>query len=549
MIYNFFSNSRDYSEYIIDPKIDIDPIESKLFHNDSFEIINNNIIVKKSVARDELFHCGVLILQGNKTFGKTKKGKMYYKCIPNNKYLPIFLIPYELKIGFHKNYTNKYVLFSFDQWHGKHPMGVLKETFGDVDNFSSYCNYQLWTKKLVYSLSSFQREVRFLLKRNEEEIIMKTICDKYNVQDKTNEHIFTIDPDGSKDLDDAFSIKKQENGSYKISIYIANVFLIIDHFNLWKFLTKRVSTIYLPENKRNMLPDSLSDDLCSLLTRKKRISFVMEFIYDDTVHSINYYHALINVSNNYVYDSKELLNDSSYIELFNATKKLNNNIIDSHDVVSYWMKYMNIQIANVLYCKKTGVFRVATKGENVNIDSKNNETKNMLEQWKYISSSYQLFSEKQNMFHELLENKYVHITSPIRRQVDLINQIYFYKYYFKHKIGKETEQFLTDFEDNIDRMNIDMKSIKKIQMECELLYFCNKNEDLMNEIYDGFVFNESNDDDNVFQYNVYIKTLNKMSFFKTEKKLIEDSIYRFKLFLFDKENSGYKKIRLSLVDN
>lgn len=549
MIYNFFSNSRDYSEYIIDPKIDIDPIESKLFHNDSFEIINNNILVKKSVARDELFHCGVLILQGNKTFGKTKKGKMYYKCIPNNKYLPIFLIPYELKIGFHKNYTNKYVLFSFDQWHGKHPMGVLKETFGDVDNFSSYCNYQLWTKKLVYSLSSFQREVRFLLKRNEEEIIMKTICDKYNVIDKTNEHIFTIDPDGSKDLDDAFSVKKQENGSYKICIYIANVFLIIDHFNLWKFLTKRVSTIYLPENKRNMLPDSLSDDLCSLLTRKKRISFVMEFIYDDTVHSINYYHALINVSNNYVYDSKELLNDSSYIELFNATKKLNNNIIDSHDVVSYWMKYMNIQIANVLYSKKTGVFRVATKGENVNIDSKNNETKNMLEQWKYISSSYQLFSEKQNMFHELLENKYVHITSPIRRQVDLINQIYFYKYYFEYEISKDTEQFLTDFEDNIDRMNIDMKSIKKIQMECELLYFCNKNEDLMNEIYDGFVFNESNNNDNVFQYNVYIKTLNKMSFFKTEKKLIEDSIYRFKLFLFDKENSGYKKIRLSLVDN
>ena len=86
-------------------------------------------------------------------------------------------------------------------------------------------------------------------------------------------------------------------------------------------------------------------------------------------------------------------------------------------------------------------------------------------------------------------------------------------------------------------------------MECELLYFCNKNEDLMNEIYDGFVFNESNNDENVFQYNVYIKALNKMSFFKTEKKLNEDSIYQFKLFLFDKENSGYKKIRLGLVDS
>ena len=131
----------------------------------------------------------------------------------------------------------------------------------------------------------------------------------------------------------------------------------------------------------------------------------------------------------------------------------------------------------------------------------------------------------------------------------MINQIYFYKYYFEYEISKEAEQFLIDFEDNIDRINIDMKSIKKIQMECELLYFCNKNEDLMNEIYDGFVFNESNNDENVFQYNVYIKALNKMSFFKTEKKLNEDSIYQFKLFLFDKENSGYKKIRLGLVDS
>ena len=119
-------------------------------------------------------------------------------------------------------------------------------------------------QKLVYSLSSFQREVRFLLKRNEEEIIMKTICDKYNVIDKPTNIFLLLILDGSKDLDDAFSVKKQENGSYKICIYIANVFLIIDHLNLWKFLTKRVSTVYLPENKRNMLPDSLSDDLCSL---------------------------------------------------------------------------------------------------------------------------------------------------------------------------------------------------------------------------------------------------------------------------------------------
>ena len=118
----------------------------------------NNIIIKESDFRENQFHCGVLILQGNKTFGKAKKGKMFYKCIPYEKELPIFLIPYELRIGFNKNHINKYVMFSFDHWEDKHPIGILKETFGNVDNFSSFCSYQLWCKNLVYSNAQFQRQ-------------------------------------------------------------------------------------------------------------------------------------------------------------------------------------------------------------------------------------------------------------------------------------------------------------------------------------------------------------------------------------------------------
>ena len=40
MIYKFFSKSRDYSDYAIEPEIDIHPIENKLFHHDIFEMIN-----------------------------------------------------------------------------------------------------------------------------------------------------------------------------------------------------------------------------------------------------------------------------------------------------------------------------------------------------------------------------------------------------------------------------------------------------------------------------------------------------------------------------
>ena len=134
----FISNSRDYSEWNIEPNIDISPIENKLFSNDKFIIENDKLVIIDSPVRNYEFHAGVLILQGNKTFGKDKKGRMYYKCIPNDKTLPIFLIPYELRIGFNKNHLNKYVLFKFSNWDNKHPMGILTETFGNVDNFSSF---------------------------------------------------------------------------------------------------------------------------------------------------------------------------------------------------------------------------------------------------------------------------------------------------------------------------------------------------------------------------------------------------------------------------
>ena len=137
-MYTFISNRRDYNDWYTVPQIDtkIDPLKLKLFSNDRFKMNNNVLHLLSSPVRDYDFHAGVLILQGNKTYGKAKNDRMFYKCIPNDKTLPIFLIPYDLRIGFVKDYANKYVLFSFRNWDGKHPIGVIRETFGNVDNYS-----------------------------------------------------------------------------------------------------------------------------------------------------------------------------------------------------------------------------------------------------------------------------------------------------------------------------------------------------------------------------------------------------------------------------
>ena len=141
IMHTFYSKTRDYKDWTTEPSLssDFDPILNKLFSNDVFTYENNVLQIVSSPVRDYNYHTGVLILQGNMQYGRAKKGKLYYKCIPNDRSLPIFLIPYDLHIGFTKDHINKYVLFSFNNWEDKHPIGILTETFGNVDNFSSFC--------------------------------------------------------------------------------------------------------------------------------------------------------------------------------------------------------------------------------------------------------------------------------------------------------------------------------------------------------------------------------------------------------------------------
>ena len=79
------------------------------------------------------------------------------------------------------------------------------------------------------------------------------------------------------------------NPVHRISIYISNVTLLLDNLGIWKSFSDRVSTIYLPDRKRPMLPTILSDGLCSLVQDKSRLAFVMDlYIVDGVVLDIQY---------------------------------------------------------------------------------------------------------------------------------------------------------------------------------------------------------------------------------------------------------------------
>ena len=150
------------------------PIDYKLFSDDSFYIDENkNVKIFQSPIRSSEYIAGVLIIHGNKTYGRNQKGRLLYKCITNNPTLPSFLIPYEIKnIGFSKVFTNLYITFSFSDWSEKHPCGIIQQLIGPVDILDHFYEYQLYCKYLNTSLQKFQKACSKALERTSHDVFI-----------------------------------------------------------------------------------------------------------------------------------------------------------------------------------------------------------------------------------------------------------------------------------------------------------------------------------------------------------------------------------------
>jgi ribonuclease R len=90
---------------------------------------------------------------------------------------------------------------------------------------------------------------------------------------------FTIDPVDAKDFDDAISLKKLDNGDYEIGVHIADVsHFVVAGTALDKEARKRGTSIYLVDRTIPMLPEVLSNDLCSLNPNEPKYAFSAVFV-------------------------------------------------------------------------------------------------------------------------------------------------------------------------------------------------------------------------------------------------------------------------------
>ena len=562
------------------------PIDHKLFTNDVFTYNNGKVEIVHSSTRLNEHIPAVLIIADNKTYGRENKladadgqtynrnkaklqsGRLLYKCIPDDVRIPIFLVPYEIKqMGFSKVFTNIYVTIRYKKWDDKHPHANLSQTIGSVDVLDNFYEYQLYCKSLNASIQKFNKDTNKAIqsKAQEHDSFISGICKKYpQIEDRTCWKTFTIDPATSLDYDDGFSIKKLNDNQTLLSIYIANVTIWMDSLNLWSSFSQRISTIYLPDRKRPMLPTILSDCLCSLQQNMRRFAFVIDIVLDEQskIISINYTNALIRVFKNFYYEEHSLLANPEYNFLLDTTKKMAtnykyiNNVRDSHEVVCYLMVLMNYHCAKELYNSHNGIFRSTIIKKQIKLpDSLPEDVNSFIKIWnsacaQYVDLNSISASElsESKIRHDLLEmDAYIHITSPIRRLVDLLNIIKFQQDKALIPLSSDAIHFYDKWIAEIDYINVTMRAIRKIQCDCSLLDTCFNKPETLDKTYDGYCFDKLVRNDGLYQFIVFLPELRLASRITMRENLENYDKRQYKLYLFNDEEKFKRKIRLQLV--
>jgi exoribonuclease R len=144
-------------------------------------------------------------------------------------------------------------------------------------------------------------------------------------------------------------------------------------------------------------------------------------------------------------------------------------------------------------------------------------------------------------------DSYVHITSPIRRIVDILNQICFHQSILDTNVSTDALAFLNKSVEQMDKLNIDVKSIQRVQMDCDMLHSCIHNPDITNEQHSGVVFNRILISDAKYRYTVYLNTVKRMYMLDSTHLFDNYSTHMFKILLFDAENTGHRKMRITTV--
>lgn len=162
-----------------------------------------------------------------------------------------------------------------------------------------------------------------LYKRREE--IFHAAIEDPERKDMRSVETFTIDPADAKDFDDALSFRTRDDGTYEIGIHIADVSHYVQPDTpLDKEAKERGTSVYLVDRVIPMLPEVLSNDLCSLRPNEDRLAFSAVFVLDDAgkLQEQWYGQTIIHSDTRFTYEDAQAVLDNEEGAHLNALQTL-----------------------------------------------------------------------------------------------------------------------------------------------------------------------------------------------------------------------------------
>lgn len=162
------------------------------------------------------------------------------------------------------------------------------------------------------------------LYENREQIFADAVADPKR-RDFRNVPTMTIDPHDAKDFDDALSVQTLPNGHIEVGIHIADVsHYVVDGEPLDTEARERGTSVYLVDRVIPMLPEVLSNDLCSLRPNEDRLAFsaVFELDTDAQVQNSWYGQTIIHSDKRFSYEDAQQVLDAQSGEHFDALNHL-----------------------------------------------------------------------------------------------------------------------------------------------------------------------------------------------------------------------------------
>lgn len=266
-------------------------------------------IRKKQQVEGEVIE---IVERAKSTFvGTISKSRNFAFFIPTGKVGFDLFIPNEKLNGAE---DGQKAIAKITEWptNAKNPFGEIIEVLGNVGDNNA---------EMHAILAEFDLPLRFpenVLKAAEkipDEISAEEISNRLDMRGVTT---FTIDPKDAKDFDDALSLRKLENGLWEVGVHIADVsHYVIPGTILDDEAYERATSVYLVDRVVPMLPEKLSNGVCSLRPNEDKLCFSAIFQLDDDsqIHHQWFGRTVIHSDKRFAYEDAQAIIETGEGEL------------------------------------------------------------------------------------------------------------------------------------------------------------------------------------------------------------------------------------------